>query len=140
MFPVEYVYADWIYWQTDSKVKRADPESLTSPSERVKDAGSRVEGFCIPQAFLMKSNLDQNTKLGFKEHWRPDSDRMTENDPFVENDDNKITPIFTTEHAKDDPRYVKLRLTSEWKDLCPRYRNVSYLNRAFLFLQLIMHW
>ena len=132
MFPVEYVYADWIFWQTDSKARRADSESLTSPSERDKDAGSRVEGFCIPQAFLMKSNIDQNTKLGLKEHWRPDSDRMTENDPFVENDDNKIIPIFTTEHAKDDPRYVKLRLTSEWKDLCPRYRNVSYLNHAFL--------
>ena len=100
MFPVEYVYADWIFWQTDSKAKRADPESVTSPSERDKDAGSRVEGFCIPQAFLMKRNLDQNTKLGFKEHWRSDLDEMTENDPFVENDDNKIIPIFTTEHAK----------------------------------------
>ena len=132
MFPVEYVYADWIYWQTASKAKRADPESVTSPSERDKDAGSRVEGFCIPKAFLMKSNLDQNTKLGFKEHWQPDFDRMTENDPFVENDDNKIIPIFTTEHAKDDPRYVKLRLTSEWKDHRPRYRNVSYLHHAFL--------
>ena len=132
MFPVEYVYADWIYWQTTSKAKRADPESLTSPSERDKDAGSRVEGFCIPRVLFVKSNIDQNTNLGFKEHWQPDFDGMTENDPFVENDDNKIIPIFTTEHAKDDPRYVKLRLTSEWKDHRPRYRNVSYLHHAFL--------
>ena len=132
MFPVEYVYADWIYWQTTSKAKRADPESLTSPSERVKDTGSQVEGFCIPRVLFVKSNIDQNTKLGFKEHWQPDFDGMTENDPLVENDDNKIIPIFTTEHAKDDPRYVKLRLTSEWKDHRPRYRNVSYLHHAFL--------
>ena len=132
MFPVEYVYADWIFWQTDSKAKRADPESLTRPSERDKDAGSRVEGFCIPQAFLMKTSLDQNTKLGFEEHWRPDFDRMTENYPFEENDDHKVVPIFTTEHAKDDSRYAKLRLTSEWKDHRPRYRNVSYLHHEFL--------
>ena len=132
MFPVEYVHADWIYWQTTSKAKRADPESLTSPSERVKDTGSQVEGFCIPRVLFVKSNIDQNTKLGFKEHWQPDFDGMTENDPFVQNDDNKIIPIFTTEHAKDDPRYVKLRVTSEWKDHRPRYRNVSYLHHAFL--------
>ena len=132
MFPVEYVYADWIYWQTTSKAKRADPESLTSPSERVKDTGSQVEGFCIPRVLFAKSNIDQNTKFGFKEHWQPDFDGMTENDPFVENGDNKIIPIFTTEHAKDDPRYVKLRLTSEWKYHRPRYRNVSYLHHEFL--------
>ena len=131
MFPVEYVYADWIYWQTTSKAKRADPESLTSPSERDKDAGSRVEGFCIPRVLVMKSNIDQSTEFDFK-NWQPDFDKMTENDPFVENDDNKMIPIFTTEHAKDDPRYAKLSLTSEWKDHRPRYRNVSYLHHAFL--------
>ena len=70
MFPVEYVYADWIYWQTASKAKRADPETLTSPSERVKDTETQVEGFCIPRVLLVKSNIDQNAKLGFKEHWQ----------------------------------------------------------------------
>ena len=132
MFPVEYVYADWIYWQTARKAKRADPESLTSPSERVQDTGSQVEGFCIPRVFVMRHNIDQNTAFGFKVHWQPDFDKMTENEPFVENDDNKLIPIFATEHAKDDPRYAKLRLTSEWKDHRPRYRNVSYLHHAFL--------
>ena len=134
MFPVEYVYADWIFCQTRSIAGRADPESLASPSERVKDTGSQVEGFCIPQLLLRKSNIDQATAttLVIKERWTPDLDKMTENEPFVENDDNKMIPIFTAEHAKDDEMYAKLRLTSEWKDHRPRYKNVSYLHHAFL--------
>ena len=134
MFPVEYVYADWIFCQTRSIARRADPESLASPSERVKDTGSQVEGFCIPQLLLRKSNIDQATAttLVIKERWTPDLDKMTENEPFVENDDNKMIPIFTVEHAKDDEMYAKLRLTSEWKDHRPRYKNVSYLHHAFL--------
>ena len=134
MFPVEYVYADWIFCQTRSIARRADPESLASPSERVKDTGSQVEGFCIPQLLLRKSNIDQATAttLVIKERWTPDLDKMTENEPFVENDDNKMIPIFTAEHAKDDEMYAKLRLTSEWKDHRPRYKNVSYLHHAFL--------
>ena len=134
MFPVEYVYADWIFCQTRSIARRADPESLASPSERVKDTGSQVEGFCIPQLLLRKSNIDQATAttLVIQERWTPDLDKMTENEPFVENDGNKTIPIFTAEHAKDDEMYAKLRLTSEWKDHRPRYKNVSYLHHAFL--------
>ena len=134
MFPVEYVYADWIFCQTRSIARRADPESLASPSERVKDTGSQVEGFCIPQLLLRKSNIDQATAttLVIKERWTPDLDKMTENEPFVENDDNKMIPIFTAEQSKGDEMYAKLRLTSEWKDHRPRYKNVSYLHHAFL--------
>ena len=134
MFPVEYVYADWIFCQTRSIARRADPESLASPSERVKDTGSQVEGFCIPQLLLRKSNIDQATAttLVIQERWTPDLDKMTENEPFVENDGNKTIPIFTAEHAKDDEMYAKLRLTSEWKDHRLRYKNVSYLHHAFL--------
>ena len=134
MFPVEYVYADWIFCQTRSIARRADPESLASPSERVKDTGSQVEGFCIPQLLLRKSNIDQATAttLVIKERWTPDLDKMTENEPFVENDDNKMIPIFTAEHSKDDEMYAKLRLTSEWKDHRPCYKNVSYLHHSFL--------
>ena len=29
---------------------------------------------------------------------------MTEHDAFVENDEKKLVPIFTAEHADDDPR------------------------------------
>ena len=31
-----------------------------------------------------------------------------------------------------DPRYAKLRLTKEWKDYHPNFRNVDFLNHAFL--------
>ena len=132
MFPVEYVYGDWIAWQANSKAKRADPESLSSPPEREKEAGSQVEGFCIPQFMVRKNDFDRATSFDVKEHWQPDFDAMTENDPFVENDEKKVIPIFTAEHADDDPRYAKLRLTDEWKDHRPRYKNVTYLHHSFL--------
>ena len=44
MFPVEYVYADWNFWQTNRIASHADQESLASQGDRVKDTVSRVEG------------------------------------------------------------------------------------------------
>ena len=132
MFPVEYVYADWIGWQENSKARRADPESPTCPNQRNKDSGSQVEGFCIPQFMLRKSDIDRVIAFDVMEHWQPDLDGMTENDPFVENDKDKLIPIFTAEHVEDDPRYARLKLTNEWKDHRPQYRNVSFLHHSFL--------
>ena len=132
MFPVEYVYGDWIGWRANSIAKRADQESVTSPSERDKEAGSQVEGFCIPQFMLRKSDIDRIAAFDVLEHWQPDFDGMKEYNPFVENDDQKCILIFTVEHAENDPRYAKLRLTSEWKEHRPRYSNVSFLHHAFL--------
>ena len=132
MFPVEYVYGDWCGWLANNEAKRADPESPTSPSERCKDTGSQVEGFCIPQFVLRKSDISHVIAFDAQEHWQPDFDAMTEHDPFVENDEKKLVPIFTAEHADDDPRYAKLRLTPEWKDHRPRYKNVSFLHHSFL--------
>ena len=57
---------------------------------------------------------------------------MTERSPFVENDEKKTISIFTVEHADNDPRYAKLRLTNEWKELRPRYKSVFYHHHAFL--------
>lgn len=132
MFPVEYVYGDWMGWRANSTAKRADPESLTSPSERDKEAGSQVEGFCIPQFMLRKSDVDRIRKFDIQEHWQPDFDGMKEYNPFVDNDEKKSIDIFTVEHAENDPRYAKLRLTNEWKEHRPRYKNVSFLHHAFL--------
>ena len=58
-FPVEYVYADWNLWQTNRITRHADQESLASQDDRVKDTGSQVEGFCVPQFLLMKSDIDR---------------------------------------------------------------------------------
>ena len=132
MLPVEYVYADWFGWQTNSEAWRADSESLFSLSEDTIEAGSRVEGFCIPQFILRKSDIGQGNVLDIKEHWQSDRDLMTANDPFVESDEKTRIPIFIVEHLDDDPKFAKLRLTKEWKEHRPRYWNVSYLHQSFL--------
>jgi len=136
MFPVEYVYADWFGWQAHNEAQRADPGCISSTQEATKEAGSRVEGFCIPQFILRKNDVDHAIPLGvMHQNWNPDRDAMTASDPFVENDEKKVIPIFTVEHAADDPRYAKLRLTREWIDHRPRYKRVSYLHHSFLLPQ-----
>ena len=132
MFPVEYVYADWIGWQTKTEAERADPESLIRLPDTAIEAGSRVEGFCIPQFILRKSDIERGSVLDIKEHWQPDCDMMTASSPFEINDEKKLIPIFTVEHVEDDPKYAKLRLTKEWKVHRPRYKNVSSLHHTFL--------
>ena len=132
MFPVEYVYGDWMGWRAKSIAKRADTESWTSPSERDTKTGSQVEGFCIPEFMLRKSDVDCIPAFDIQEHWQPDFDGMTEYKPFVDDDEKKSIDIFTVEHVENDPRYAKLRLTNEWKEHRPRYKNVSFLHHAFL--------
>ena len=132
MFPVEYVYADWLGWQTNTQAHREDPESLIGLSEATIEAGSRAEGFCIPQFILRKSDIEQGSVLDIKEHWQPDRDVMTVSDPFHIKDEKTLIPIFAVEHVEDDPKYAKLRLTKEWKDHRPRYKNVHYLHHTFL--------
>ena len=44
-------------WRAKSIAKRADTESWTSLSERDKETGSQVEGFCIPEFMLRKSDI-----------------------------------------------------------------------------------
>ena len=132
MFPVEYVYADWIGWQANAEAQRADPESLIGLPDTVIEAGSRAEGFCIPQFILRKSDIEEGSVLDIREHWQPDRDMMTAYEPFDIDDEKKVIPIFTVEHVEDDPKYAKLRLTKEWKDHRPRFKNVSYLHQTFL--------
>ncbi|KAK3710368.1 hypothetical protein QZH41_002799 [Actinostola sp. cb2023] len=75
-----------------------------------------------------KSDVDP-LRVSFKdgEYWQPDLDNMTEHEPYQEN----TTPIFTVEHSADDPRYVKLRITKEWKEYRPRYKDSTFLNQTF---------
>ena len=80
------MYGDWCGWLANNEAKRADPESPTSPSERCKDTGNQVEGFCIPQFVLRKSDINRVIAFDAQEHWQPDFDAMTEHDPFVENE------------------------------------------------------
>lgn len=135
MFPVEYIYADWFGWQAYNQAQRADSESLISLSEQTLVAGSLTEGYCIPQFFLRKNGIDHGKAFDLddvEEHWRCDLDLMTTNESFVEIDEKTRMPIFTVEHLEDDPKFVKLRLTKEWKEHRPRYKNVSYLHQSYL--------
>ena len=92
MFPVEYVYADWFGWQANNEARRADPGCISSTQEATKEAGSRVEGFCIPQFILRKNDVDHAIPHGvMHQNWNPDRDAMTASDPFVENDEKKVT-------------------------------------------------
>ena len=83
MFPVEYVYADWIGWQACNRAKRANPDCPTN--ERIKDTGSQVEGFCIPDLVLRNHDILDS----IIDHWKPDLDLMRVADPFFENDGKK---------------------------------------------------
>ena len=132
MFPVEYVYADWIGWQAHNRAKRANPDCPTN--ERIKDTGSQVEGFCIPDFAVRKNDVDRvyGSLVDVTDHWKPDFDEMEVADSFFENDGKKQIQIFTAEHVEEDPRYAKLRLTKEWKDCHPLFRNVDFLHHAFL--------
>ena len=93
-------------WRAKSIAKRADTESWTSPSERDKETGSQVEGFCIPEFMLRKSDVDCIPAFDIQEHWQPDFDGMTEYKPFVDDDEKKSIDIFTVEHVENDPRYA----------------------------------
>ena len=93
--------------ELSNEAQRTDPESLTSPSEANKETGSQVEGFCIPQFLVRKSDIDRVKAFDIQEHWHPDRDIMKATESFIENAEKKSIPIFIAEHAEDDPRYVK---------------------------------
>ena len=134
IFPLEYVYSDWFQWQANIEAQRRDPESPGSLTGDCFEAGSRVEGFCIPQFLLRNSEIDQvNARaLDIKEQWLPDLDLMKVVDSFVETNEKSRIPIFTVEHLEDDPKYVKLRLTDEFKEHDSRFKNAPYLHHSYL--------
>ncbi|XP_031548579.1 uncharacterized protein LOC116286267 [Actinia tenebrosa] len=134
MFPVEYVYGEWIWWQATSEAKRSfNPESLASSSTSEIETGSRVEGFCIPQLLFSESGEGfLNVPFDKRKHWQPDLDEMKIDAFSIANERNEIIPIFTVEHASDDPRYVHLRFTDEWKEHKPSYKNASFINHTYL--------
>lgn len=51
---------------------------------------------------------------------------MDEKQPFKED----VPMIFTVEHGQD-PRYVKLRLTDQWKKEYSQYNSVTFLSHSF---------
>ncbi|EDO49681.1 predicted protein [Nematostella vectensis] len=126
MFPVEFIYTDWYWWQGNHEANREDPDCLMSTDPRDLDTGSLTEGFCIPRFFLAKSDKDPfGEDPNEKVYWQPDRDLMKE---VI----SQTTPIFTVEHLQEDPRYAKLKLTEGWKAENPRYKGSTYLHHAYL--------
>ena len=52
---------------------------------------------------------------------------MTEDNPTFDG-----VPIFTVEHTHDDLRYVKLKVTPEYREMKPRFKHIQYLDRLYL--------
>ena len=135
MLPLEYIYGDWYWWLGTHDAKKKTKNFMLSLSDNKIEAGSRIEGFCIPQLLLSQreeelaiADFDSSVK------WEPDLDGMTAKRPFFETEDDKTThPIFIAEHLKDDPRYARLCLTEEFKKEFPRYQKNEFLNHAYLF-------
>lgn len=135
MIPVEYIYGDWYFWIGAEEAQRKTQNYLLSLKENTVLSGSRVEGFCIPQLFLSKTEgklPTENFHQAIK--WEPDRDMMTiQSHCFVAEDGGNRLPIFIAEHLEDDPRYVKLHITRNFQREFPHYSDIQYLNHAYLF-------
>lgn len=129
IFPVEYIYGDWFQWMAQNEANHAILMKEGCESENsLIETGSRVEGFCIPKCLV--SGIDTSS-LGDIGYWEPDTHIMVSNDSYIEMDGQSI-PIFTVDHCKEDPRYVKLVLTKEWKECFPRYATQTLLDHSYL--------
>lgn len=129
MFPVEWVYGDWYWWLGESEAKRSECIAISRPTDL--DVGSRAEGFCIPRMFMSKSE-ESKEHFSEGEYWQPDLDEMNISECLFQSERKALSPIFTVHHAEDDPTYVKLRLTEEWKEHHPRFKDTSFLHQSFI--------
>ena len=140
MFPVEWVYGDWYWWLGESEAKHSDPECIALSSPTELDVGSRAEGFCIPRMFVSKSDQDESKeRLSEREYWQPDLDEMNIRECLFQSETKALSPMFTVYHAEDDPKYVKLRLTEEWKEHHPRFKGTTFLHQSFMLPTTIGH-
>ena len=113
--------------------RSTEPELLSSVCTKDIHTGSRVEGLCIPRFWLAKSNVAEPLRVPItgREHWQPDSDVMQLQDSVQLSNENKVIPIFIVEDVVDDPRFVQLRFTEEWKEYRPRYKNATFVNHSY---------
>ncbi|XP_020916521.1 uncharacterized protein LOC110253910 [Exaiptasia diaphana] len=73
--------------------------------------------------------------LNETEHWINDHDTMKEFENFVLNEQKDEPVVIFNEvlHAEGDPRYVKLKLTDDWKEFRPRFKDCTFLHQSYLF-------
>jgi len=149
MLPVEYIYADWLKWVVYDEVLRSDPKYVAARKAGEIETGSQVEGFCLPE-FRVSKNTDhfpryENRKLQYyslvtpdilnTDHWIPDHDAMNLSESVVYDSDNHPVQIFSeVVHCPDDPRYLKLKISDEWKRFLPTFKEVTFFRHSILFL------
>ena len=105
---MEFVYGEWFWWQGEDEARHSDPEHICCSLSSDLEAGSLVEGFCIPTFLVAKSDKRLFAESAVETTcWQPDHDVMSECEPFIV-EEEKIVPIFTAEHMIDNPRLVKL--------------------------------
>ncbi|KAL9974898.1 hypothetical protein ACROYT_G011998 [Oculina patagonica] len=127
LLPVEYLIGEMFWFQGINEAKQSDPDHLWS---REHVTGSRAEGLCIPRSFLYKSGSNFSEE-NWMEILSSDLDVMPVKETFVVIGDEKI-PIFDVIQSGNDPRYVFLRLTEQWKKLNATFSDSVYLNQPFL--------
>ncbi|XP_001638831.2 uncharacterized protein LOC5518910 isoform X1 [Nematostella vectensis] len=130
LFPMEWVFGDWYWWLAYSNARHSDPECFFLSNNL--DAGSRVEGFCIPRCFVADSEDSLLENLDKKSYWEPDLDHMRITENTFKTESGKTAPIFTVKHLPEDPRYTRLLLTQEWKDDKPHYKDATYLCHSYI--------
>ena len=119
MFPVEYLVAEMFWWQRIIEAKRSDPD-ISWADEHM--TGSRAEGLNIPLSILQVVE-------GEIRFLASDLDIMIVKKPFEIKGEDEI-PIFSVEYDQNDPRYVSLRLTEEYKRENETSRNSVFLNHV----------
>ena len=122
MFPVEYLVAEMFWWQRIIEAKRSHPDNSWAGEHMT---GSRAEGLNIPLSILQVDEREIRFLAS-------DLDIMIVKKPFEIKGEKKI-PIFSVEYDKNDPRYVSLRLTEEYKRENETSRNSVFLNHVSFF-------
>lgn len=127
MLPVEYLIGEMFWFQEINEAKQLDPDQLWS-SEHL--TGSCAEGLCIPRSLVHESDNHFSDKI--ETMLGADVDVMSVKKSFETIGEERI-PIFDITRSGNDPRYVLLRLTEQWKKLNATFSNSVYLHQPFLF-------
>ncbi|KAL9974893.1 hypothetical protein ACROYT_G011993 [Oculina patagonica] len=131
ILPVEYLIGEMFWFQEINEAKQLDSYYHLLP------VGSCAEGLCIPRSILHKSGNNFSDSLDSSDSdesfpmLAADLDIMSVKEPFEMNGNEKI-PIFDIVQSGNDPRYVLLRYTEQWKKLHKPSENSDFVPHSFL--------
>ena len=132
LFPIEYVFGEWMFRQAGHYSLSVDKEFLGSIAETDIYSGSTAEGLAIPRLFIKKeSSCVKNRNIDKTDYWIADQDQMSVCEIDVEHDGHTLIPIATIDKCIDDTRYVKLRITDAWKTHHSCYKDMYYLPHSY---------